>query len=172
MMTMALADRSSRPWYREPWPWLLMAGPAAVVVGGLFTAWLAVRSDDGLVAEDYYKQGLAINQVLARERAAAAYGLQARLELDPVGARVRLALSGKVPPERQLRLRFVHPTRAGADQLVTLEARADGVFEGAIAPLAEGRWLVTLEDAGRRWRLTGEFSVPAPQPVTLRAGSS
>jgi len=28
-----------KPWYREPWPWLLMAGPATV-----------------LVAEDYYKQ--------------------------------------------------------------------------------------------------------------------
>ena len=33
------------PWYREPWPWILMAGPAAVVIAGLFTAWLAWRSD-------------------------------------------------------------------------------------------------------------------------------
>ena len=34
------------PWYREPWPWLLMAGPAAVVVAGLITAWIAVKTDD------------------------------------------------------------------------------------------------------------------------------
>jgi len=38
-----------------------MAGPAAVIVAGFFTMALAFRTEDGLVAEDYYKQGLAIN---------------------------------------------------------------------------------------------------------------
>ena len=60
-------DRDSGPWYREPWPWLLMLGPAIVVVAGLYTAILAVRSDDGLVATDYYRQGLEINKKLSRE---------------------------------------------------------------------------------------------------------
>jgi len=45
----------SRPWYREPWPWILMAGPAAVIVAGIFTMTLAYRTEDGLVADDYYK---------------------------------------------------------------------------------------------------------------------
>ena len=52
------------PWYRDPWPWILMAGPAAVVVAGAITLWIAFASADGLVAGDYYKQGLAINQVI------------------------------------------------------------------------------------------------------------
>jgi uncharacterized protein len=39
-------------WYREPWPWLLMAGPAIVVVAGLYTAYLAVTTNDALVAGD------------------------------------------------------------------------------------------------------------------------
>ena len=47
---------SVRPWYREPWPWLLMAGPATVLVAGAATTWIAFASADGLVAEDYYKQ--------------------------------------------------------------------------------------------------------------------
>ena len=41
----------TRPWYREPWPWLLMAGPAIVVVAGLFTAYLAVTSFDGFAVD-------------------------------------------------------------------------------------------------------------------------
>ena len=57
----------SLPWYRHRWPWLLLSGPAAVLAAGAVTAWIAFASADGLVAEDYYKQGMAINKVLARE---------------------------------------------------------------------------------------------------------
>jgi hypothetical protein len=63
------AERANRAWYREPWPWLLAAGPAVVVVASLVSAWIAIRSDDGLVAEDYYKRGLLINKKLESLRA-------------------------------------------------------------------------------------------------------
>ena len=43
-----------KPWYREPWPWIIMAGPATVVVAGVATAVIAFRGADGLVADDYY----------------------------------------------------------------------------------------------------------------------
>ena len=46
------AERSVKPWYREPWPWILMAGPAAVIVAGAVTIVLAVASHDPIVAED------------------------------------------------------------------------------------------------------------------------
>ena len=64
---MQVMETGATPWYREPWPWLLMAGPVTVIIAGGFTAWLAVTSSDGLVADDYYKQGLAINQTLERD---------------------------------------------------------------------------------------------------------
>ena len=60
------AERAVARWYREPWPWLLMAGPLVVVAASLASAWIAVKSDDGVVADDYYKQGLAINRKLPR----------------------------------------------------------------------------------------------------------
>ncbi len=41
------------PWYREPWPWLLMSGPATVIVAGIYTSVLAFSGTDGLVADDY-----------------------------------------------------------------------------------------------------------------------
>jgi len=46
----------ARPWYREPWPWILAAGPFIVVIAALYTAWLAVKSNDGLVTDDYYRK--------------------------------------------------------------------------------------------------------------------
>jgi uncharacterized protein len=60
----------SKRWYREPWPWILMAGPAIVVVAGCVTAFIAVTTSDGLVAEDYYRRGVEINRRLSTEERA------------------------------------------------------------------------------------------------------
>jgi len=80
------------PWYREPWPWLLMAGPVAVIFAGIATVWLAVVSSDGLVVDDYYKQGLAINQTLERGALAARLGYRGELRLAPDARGVSLRL--------------------------------------------------------------------------------
>jgi hypothetical protein len=59
----------SAPWWKHGHVWLLVSGPAAVVVAGLLTAWIAIASPDPVVAQDYYRQGIEINKQLARERA-------------------------------------------------------------------------------------------------------
>ena len=88
---MTLRSTDSNPWYKERWPWLLMAGPAIVVVAGFITAWLAVVSDDGLVADDYYKQGLAVNQRLQRDHYASQLGLRA--DVMRSGDQIRLLMA-------------------------------------------------------------------------------
>lgn len=45
-----LPDRGSRPWYREPWPWIIAAGPAVAVVAGLATWWIAASNADVVIA--------------------------------------------------------------------------------------------------------------------------
>jgi hypothetical protein len=62
-------DDAIQPWWRHGHVWLIIAGPAAVVVASLVTAWLAVHRPDPVVEEDYYRRGLDINRTLARERA-------------------------------------------------------------------------------------------------------
>ncbi len=59
----------SAPWWKHGHVWLLISGPAAVVVAALLTAWIAVAKPDPVIADDYYRQGLDINKQLARERA-------------------------------------------------------------------------------------------------------
>ena len=118
----SLPETVSRPWYREPWPWILMSGPALVVVAGFYTLWLAVSTSDGLVAEDYYKQGLAVNRVFAREDVAEHLGLVATLEPAPGALRVRLA--GRAAPPA-LFVHLAHATRAGFDLTLRLARGAD-----------------------------------------------
>lgn len=51
---------NARPWWKEPWPWILMAGPALAMVGCFVTIFLAVTHDDPSVAHS--KRGLVIEQ--------------------------------------------------------------------------------------------------------------
>jgi hypothetical protein len=166
MKATTMNKTATKPWYREPWPWLLMAGPAIVIVAGIVTAWLAVTSSDGLVTEDYYKQGLAAGETLARSRHAEALGLQAGLRLTAEGVQVRLNGNGQVPMPDALTVMLSHPTRAGLDQQSRL--RRDGeVYAGAMHLPASGHWLILIEDEARTWRLMGSVMLPAATETVI-----
>lgn len=158
-----------RPWYREPWPWLLMAGPVAVIVAGIVTIWIAVTSSDGLVVDDYYKAGLAINQTLGRSALAAARGYRAEGVVQGEGRSLslRLMTTAAVPLPETLQLHIAHPTRAGRDGLVLLRQRNPGVYAGVMPALSAGRWVLLLEDVQSGWRLGGTMTIPAQTAFTL-----
>ena len=40
-----------KPWYREPWPWVAIAIPAAAVVMGITTLVLAISNPDPLTVD-------------------------------------------------------------------------------------------------------------------------
>ncbi len=142
----------SKPWYRQLWPWLLIAGPAIVVVASLTTAWIAASTDDGVIADDYYKRGLMINKELDRTARAEAMGLGAVLHVAPDGT-ARLEMSGlEATAPAAVKLTLVHPTRAGQDRAVTLARAADGVYTGTLGMPMRGRWHVTIETD--TWRLS------------------
>lgn len=142
------------PWYREPWPWLLMAGPATVLAAGAATIWIAIASADGLVAEDYYRQGLAINKILAREEAARAKGISAEVVLHE--GRLVVTLHGEKP--QALFAHLAHATREGHDLRLRLAPAADGTYEAALPPLPAGRWRIVIEDPRATWRIAKEAS--------------
>jgi len=162
----------AKPWYREPWPWLLMLGPLAAVIMGVVMVVLAVRSNDGLVVDDYYKQGLAINQTLDRERRAEALSVNAMLEFAADLRRVtlKLDLQGALPEALQLTL--AHPTRAGEDQRVLLVPRGAGTYDGVLAAPMPGRWHLLLEDADRSWRRSGAWQTQEARVLLSGRGSS
>lgn len=64
------ADKPA-PWWRFGYVWLVISGPAVVVVAGFITLWLAMANPETLVAQDYYRKGVEINKTLAAERARA-----------------------------------------------------------------------------------------------------
>ncbi len=52
------------PWWREPWPWILMAGPALAIVGCAITIVLAFSSfSDQPILDGAMKRGLVVEKV-------------------------------------------------------------------------------------------------------------
>jgi len=152
-----MADANSLPWYREPWPWIVMSGPAIVVVAGIATAIIAVRTNDGLVADDYYRQGLDINRVLEREERARALDVSAAVQFREDREHVRVILRSRADPPRALRLTLVHPTRAGDDQVIVLTQSSPGVYDGAMGVPRAARHGLRLEDDAGAWRIVGDW---------------
>lgn len=166
---MTVSSQSHKPWYREPWPWILMAGPFIVIVAAFTSAWLAIKSSDGLVTEDYYKQGEAVGETLAHSKRADELGLRAGIRLTE--NRIHVRLSGRqsdmlLPPS--LILTLSHPTRAGLDQHSQLRFDGQG-YGGDIHLPASGHWLVLIEDEAKTWRLMGSVVLPAASEAVIGA---
>lgn len=59
-----IKDTRPTPWWREPWPWILMAGPALAIVGCAITIVLALDSfSDQAISEGGMKRGLVVEKV-------------------------------------------------------------------------------------------------------------
>ncbi len=41
-----------KPWYKQFWPWFLLALPASVVIASMFTIFLAVQNAPVLIQKD------------------------------------------------------------------------------------------------------------------------
>jgi uncharacterized protein len=151
-------------WFQDPFRWLLIAPPLTAVIAGGVTLWLAIASYDGLVVDDYYKQGLEINQVLARDELATALGVTAQstwlphtdgtgvLAVDWQGAPHMLAPAA-------LDIKLIYATRAGLDRDVRALPVAAGRFEVSLSALPVGKWHVHI--ASDDWRLTDSIFVDA-----------
>lgn len=157
----------SGPWYREPWPWIIMTGPFVVIVAGVATAWLAIKSNDGLVTEDYYKKGLAINQTVEQSASAERLGLSAALNVDSDRIMIRMtARDASFIPPPLIRVTISHPTRAGLDQTRTM-ALIEGSYSAAFQLPAAGHWLVMVSDDAQAWRLMGNVILPSREAIII-----
>jgi len=161
-----------RPWYRQFWPWFIIAVPGISVAASFVSLLIAVRHADSLVPDDGDRAGLALERDLALERVAAARRIVATLRVDAAHDELAVDVRGSgIDPSSQLTLRLTHPTDAARDQVLQLRAGADGAFRGPLAAPLYGSWNATLAPAGGGWRLAARIDFDDPAPPQLGAGS-
>ena len=184
MQTHSTTPTEPRRWYKQFWPWFLIALPSAVVIASISTLIISVKHADTLVAKDYYKEGLAINRYLAQDRRAEELGLQASGNIDHRG-NLTLAISsdGQTPATlgQQLKLRWQHPTDSDRD-FTTVLIREDSnryaayIDTSADTTRLQGPWYLTLEDftvgnSDAQWRLKSKYHPERQGQFDFRAGN-
>lgn len=70
--------KTEKPWWKFPHVWMVIAGPAIVVVASFVTFYIASSGKDPVVDEDYYRKGVEINKTLQDNPASLAPATQAR----------------------------------------------------------------------------------------------
>ena len=161
---------TSTPWYAQRWPWLLMLGPAIVLVAGAITSYLAWTRQDAMVVDDYYKRGKAINQDLRRDKVATAQQLLVELRYDASGhAMAGVLTSFGKPVTAPFRIAFAHSTLPEKDLMLAAYPDAQGRFSVPLAQLEQARWQVNVEGGKRDWRLASQWRYPAQTSLTIAA---
>jgi len=154
------------PWYKQFWPWFLMALPGSVVVASIITIFIAADKPDTVVLDDYYKQGLAINQDLSRDQLAIQLGISATLKITEKKIIVSLKTPDKIQPAYIL-LRLMHPTLAEKDQQLKLSRIAPMVYSTKISAVSSGNWNIRLEANNPDWRIQKRIKISAQKSQYL-----
>jgi hypothetical protein len=164
------ADPGAGAWYTHRWPWLIMLGPAVVIVGGAFATYLAITRPDAMVVDDYYKQGKAINQDLRRDRVASTLALAFEAVYDPASATLSGSMRGAgralVTP---LHIYLAHPTQPAKDLQLLVQPDAGGRFAVPMPMLERAHWQVVVEGPRREWRLARSWSWPRQKRLEIFA---
>ena len=69
---------TARPWWKFGHVWLVISGPAIVLVASFVTFYLALVGKDPVLDEDYYRKGIEINKTLSDNPSSLAPATQAR----------------------------------------------------------------------------------------------
>lgn len=138
-----------KPWYKQFWPWLIIALPASSVIAGLSTLYIAFNTQDTLVRDDWYKEGTTINRRIELDKNALSLGLSATLTVDDINGELLLDLHStqlNYPYPSQLSMEFIHPTLAQKDQRLTLMLTQNGRYHGNLERSLLGKYQLLLSN--------------------------
>ncbi len=166
-----------RSWYKQFWPWFLILLPGSAVIGGVVTLYIAFSNPPSLVKQEYYKDGLAINQYLHQDQLAVAMGITVKLDFDLVTNRISAQFNqlGDAPVAVMM-LSFIHPFNPALDFQLPLQKTAPNHYQQQALTLEKTRWYIHLSPVqsttDSRWRLRGEIDLSRSNHLVLGSTGS
>jgi hypothetical protein len=162
-----MTGADDKSWYHFPWVWGLILIPMSAVVFGVLMFVMANIHRDDLVVDDYYKDGMAINQRLSMDSRARELNVQARLtELSES----RLVFEIENANDSAIQLNLYHVASRQEDRQVVLVPEDDPVDSSSayssdnleIVSILKtgGVWYLELAGVDDQWRLRKRIVTP------------
>lgn len=153
----------SKPWYKQFWPWFLIAIPGSSVITGMVMLTVAIRGGDTLVRDDWYKDGMAINQRLDKQNRAREAGLKAFFSFSPGDNIVQLRIDNlDNTQESALFLDLVHPTMAQRDMRVELYKAPDDTWFAKLTATPDGLYYAQIRSGQQGWEIDAPINFGNP----------
>lgn len=151
------------PWFKQFWPWFILSPLLIVICAGFWMLYIAIVTNDGVIVDNFYKDGLGIEVRTEQDSLARELGLKA--DLKWAGDDLSLTLSGVITGyPNQLSLLIVFPTKSSRDINVLLDHQGAGLYRGTVTEEASGNRQLQVEpitEAGApTWRLHAQAVVP------------
>lgn len=141
--------------------WMLIFFPSLAIVAGVATIFIAIDTEDGLVVDDYYKQGIEINLSLDKIKRARILGIKGLISVSSQQQQVQVKFDEDIADliSQPVTFKLLHRTIKGLDQIVELQkVGSSNLFSASIQSLPEiggrWRWDISSED----WRITGNLN--------------
>lgn len=151
------------PWYKQGWPWVIISIPLSAVLFGVVMITVASQNPDDLVADDYYKEGMAINERLARDHKATELGIEGEL-VHREDDRVQFHFSGA--NDSAVVFNMYHVIDQDEDlQVVLYPDDEPGTYSTTDLAVTrsfgtEGTWYLEFEGVDDNWRLRSRVRLP------------
>ena len=162
-------SQTPKIWYKQFWPWFLIALPMTAVIGSLITMNIAFTDADGLVKDDYYKHGKTINRDITRKRNAENLGIEALGTIDVASGLLSFKLNdASIGDVQELTVSMIHPTRSDNDMNIALNLTTENTYSGQLSQkINPGFWWVRITPPSNAWYIEGRIRLPEDQKLTL-----
>lgn len=152
-------EHDTKPWYKQFWPWFLIAIPTSSLIVGSQVLRLALDGTNAMVVDDYYKEGKTINARLDKIERAQELSITTSLKID--SNKIALSfLTGAPLTSEALKLDFYHATLADKDFSVMLTSDANGIYRSSYDQAIDGKWRLRLTPIDEEWKIQKMMYLP------------
>lgn len=171
-------EQTAKPWYREPWLWLVLSPIILVVVVCAIMVTIAVRYADDTVSDTYYKDSRMYHYSARQDERAHEFGLAGMVQFQSTAGKVVLELNGDLEYPERLLLTLNHPVEADLDRHILLTRASASRYTASIDQPLRHRWYLRLmpelhpdRHLKAEWRLKGEIDFDQGDAAPLNPAS-
>jgi hypothetical protein len=157
--------------WNQPWLWFTLAPLILSVVLGLTMLNISFHIQDGLVTDEYSKEGLTINERIEKEERAKQLNTQIVLSKDISAGELSLQFSSKLDSQPDnLVLELIHPIIKDQDLKLVMTHQGSGRYTTQLDTAPDGKHYLRIQALHNPdWVLKGEVFFPLSTDLTVTA---